>query len=177
MPHWSFSLNIWDTGALFPPISGIFIRIAGKTTILFTTCWLRISRYSNRPAMKSNKQRRQEIKAQRLRRIAQKARISNARPVDRSVGAVEVTPIRLRATTSYGIPDFVQRGYYQDRPFRCKDCGVAELWTAAQQQWWYEQAQGDVWTVAVRCRACRSSERARQAEARRIHFHPLGMNR
>ena len=127
--------------------------------------------------MKSNKQRRQEIKAQRLRRIAQKARISNARPVDRSVGAVEVTPIRLRATTSYGIPDFVQRGYYQDRPFRCKDCGVAEIWTAAQQQWWYEQAQGDVWTVAVRCRACRSSERARQAEARRIHFHPLGMNR
>ena len=127
--------------------------------------------------MKSNKQRRQEIKAQRLRRIAQKARISNARPVDRSVGAVEVTPIRLRATTSYGIPDFVQRGYYQDRPFRCKDCGVAEIWTAAQQQWWYEQAQGDVWTVAVRCRACRSSERARKAEARRIHFHPLGMNR
>ncbi len=94
--------------------------------------------------MKSNKQRRQEIKAHRLRRIAQKARISNVRPVDRPIGTVEVTPTRLRATTSYGIPDFVQRGYYQDRSFRCRDCGVEEIWTAAQQQWWYEQAQGDI---------------------------------
>ena len=125
--------------------------------------------------MNSNKQRRQEIKARRLRRIARKARISNARPVDRPVGAVEVTPARLRATTSYGIPDFVQRGYYQDRPFRCKDCGVEEIWTAAQQQWWYEEAQGDVWTTAVRCRACRSSERARKTEARRIHLAGLAM--
>ena len=125
--------------------------------------------------MKSNKQRRQEIKAHRLRRIAQKARISNARPVDRPVGTVEVTPTLLRSNNSYGIPDFVQRGYYQDRPFRCKDCGVDEIWTAAQQRWWFEEAQGDVWTVAVRCRACRASERARKAEARRIHLEGLAM--
>ena len=125
--------------------------------------------------MKSNKQRRQEIKAHRLRRIAQKARIINARPVDRAIGTVEVTPASLRPTNSYGIPDFVQRGYYQDRPFRCKDCGVEEIWTAAQQQWWYEQAQGDVWTVAVRCRACRQQERTRKAEARRIHLAGLAM--
>ncbi len=125
--------------------------------------------------MKSNKQRRQEIKAHRLRRIAQKARIINARPVDRPIGTVEVTPARLQPTSSYGIPDFVQRGYYQDRPFQCKDCGVEEIWTAVQQQWWYEVAQGDVWTVAVRCRACRSSERARKAEARRIHFEGLAL--
>ena len=129
--------------------------------------------------MKSNKQRRQEIKAHRLRRLERQIQIrrANARPVDRPIGTQPVTPARLRTTTSYGIPNFVQRGYYQDRPFRCKDCDVAEIRTAAQQQWCYEQAQGDVWTVAVRCRACRSSERARQAEARRIHFHPLGMNR
>lgn len=63
--------------------------------------------------MKSNKQRRQEIKAQRLRRVVKKTRAVNSRPVDRPVGTVEVTPIRLRATTSYGIPDFVRRGYYQ----------------------------------------------------------------
>ena len=127
--------------------------------------------------MKSNKQRRQEIKAQRLRRAERQIQIrrANARPVDRPIGAVEVTPARLRPTTSYGIPDFVQRGYYQDRPFRCKDCGVEEVWTAAQQQWWYEEAQGDVWTIAVRCRACRQSEQARKAEARRIHLEGLAM--
>lgn len=125
--------------------------------------------------MKSNKQRRQEIKAHRLRRNAQKACALNARPVDRPIGTVAVTPASLRATTSYGIPDFVQRGYYQDRPFHCKDCGKAELWTAAQQRWWYEEAQGDVWTLAVRCRACRQAERARKAEARRIHREGLAM--
>ena len=125
--------------------------------------------------MKSNKQRRQEIKAHRLRRKAQKARIINTRPVDRPVGTVAVTPALLRPTNSYGIPDFVQRGYYQDRPFHCKDCGVEEIWTAAQQRWWYEVAQGDVWTVAVRCRACRQQERARKAEARRIHREGLAM--
>jgi hypothetical protein len=66
--------------------------------------------------MKSNKQRRQEIKAHRIRRAERQIQIRrvNARPVDRSIRTVEVTPARLRATTSYGIPDFVQRGYYQD---------------------------------------------------------------
>jgi len=127
--------------------------------------------------MKSNKQRRQEIKAHRLRRAERQIQIRrvNARPVNRPVGTEPVTPARLRPTNRYGIPDFVQRGYYQDRPFQCKDCGVAEIWTAAQQQWWYEQAQGDVWTVAVRCRACRQSERARKAEAQRIHLAGLAM--
>ena len=127
--------------------------------------------------MKSNKQRRQEIKAHRLRRIERQIQIrrANARPVDRPIGTVAVTPTRLQATTSYGTPDFVQRGYYQDRPFRCKNCGVDEIWTAAQQRWWYEVAQGDVWTVAVRCRACRQAERTRKAEARRIHREGLAM--
>ncbi len=47
--------------------------------------------------------------------------------MDRPIGTVAVTPARLRATTSYGTPDFVLHGYYQDRPFRCKDCGVGEM--------------------------------------------------
>ncbi len=127
--------------------------------------------------MKSNKQRRQEIKAQRLRRAERQLQIRrvNARPVNRTVDTEPVTSTRLRSNNSYGIPDFVQRGYYQDRPFRCKDCGVEEIWTAAQQRWWYEEAQGDVWTVAVRCRACRQAERTRKAEARRIHREGLVM--
>ncbi len=123
--------------------------------------------------MKSPKRRRQEIKARRLQRAERKTCQVKARPVDRPLGTVGVTPARLRATTSYGIPDFVRRGYYQDRPFRCKDCGKAELWTAAQQRWWYEVAQGDVWTTTVRCRACRQRERARKTAARRVHWAGL----
>lgn len=123
--------------------------------------------------MKSPKQRRQEIKARRLQRAERQACRVNARPVDRPVGTVVVTPTLLRPTTSYGIPEFVRRGYYQDRPFRCQDCGVEEIWTAAQQRWWYEVAQGDGWTTAVRCRACRQRERARKTEARRVHWAGL----
>jgi len=129
--------------------------------------------------MKSNKQRRQEIKAQRLRRAERQIQIrrANARPVNRPVGAEPVTPALLRRNNSYSIPDFVQRGYYLDRPFRCKDCGIEEVWTAAQQRWWYEVAQGDVWTVAVRCRPCRRRERERKAEARRTHLEGLALKR
>jgi hypothetical protein len=121
--------------------------------------------------MKSNKQRRQEIKAQRLRRTERQIQIrrADARPVHRPVSTESVTPALLRRNNSYSIPDFVQRGYYQGRPFRCKDCGIEEVWTAAQQRGWYEVAQGEVWTVAVRCRACRRQERVRKAEARHIH--------
>ena len=84
-----------------------------------------------------------------------------------------VNPMLLCPTNSYGIPDFVERGFYVDRPFVCKDCGKAEIWTATQQKWWYETAKGDVWTVAVRCRACRRLERQRKSEARRVHLEGL----
>lgn len=129
--------------------------------------------------MKSNKQRRQEIKAQRRRRAERQLLIRRAdtRPVHRPVGTEPVAPALLRRNNSYGIPDFVQRGYYQDRPFHCRDCGIEEVWTAAQQRWWYEVAQGEVWTVAVRCRACRQWERARKVEARRIHLAGLAAKR
>jgi Probable zinc-ribbon domain len=123
--------------------------------------------------MKSNKQRRQEIKAHRLQRAQRQAQRATARPVDRPIGTVVVTPFLLRHNTSYGIPDFVRCGYYTDRPFRCRDCGVEGVWTAMQQRWWYEEAQGDVWTTATRCRACRQRERVRKAEARRIHLAGL----
>lgn len=83
--------------------------------------------------MKSNKQRRQEIKTQRLRRAERQIQIcrADARPVNHPVGTEPVTPALLRRNNSYGVPDFVQRGYYQDRPFCCKDCGIEEVWTAS----------------------------------------------
>lgn len=123
--------------------------------------------------MKSTKQRRQEIKARRLQRARRQAQRAIERAVDRPIGTAIITPDRLRPTPSHGVPDFVRRGYYQDLPFRCKDCGVEQVWTADQQRWWYEEARGDIWTTAVRCRACRQRERARKDEARRVHLAGL----
>lgn len=88
------------------------------------------------------------------------------REAKRLAGRVVVNTANLRPTGSYGTPEFVARGYYVDFPFRCKDCQKQEVWSPAQQRWWYEIAKGDVWTVAVRCRPCRRRERARRTAAR-----------
>ena len=56
--------------------------------------------------------------------------------------------------------------YYYDVQFNCMDCGKAEVWTAEQQQWWYEEAGGYFLATAVRCRSCRGKERERKREAR-----------
>jgi hypothetical protein len=69
-----------------------------------------------------------------------------------------VNPANLGPNSSYGIPEFVERGYYVDMPFNCKSCGIAQVWTGTQQKWWYEVAKGDVWAVAVLCRPCRRRE-------------------
>ncbi|MDT9002472.1 zinc-ribbon domain containing protein [Paucibacter sp. APW11] len=83
---------------------------------------------------------------------------------------VLVNPNNLLPTNSVGKPDFVKRGYYLDRPFNCKSCGVAQVWTETQQKWWYESAKGDVWTIAVLCRPCRKREQDRRNAARDVHF-------
>src|SRR5579864_4912260 len=54
--------------------------------------------------------------------------------------------------------------FYDDKPFVCVDCGKREVWTAKQQQWWYEVARGPMYSVAIRCRACRQSRRAKRKD-------------
>ncbi len=121
--------------------------------------------------MKSGRQRSAEDAKKRADAMARKARKTAAEALR---NRVLVNASLLHPTNSYSTPDFVERGYYVDRPFACKDCGIQEIWTATQQKWWYESAKGDVWTVAVRCRACRRRERARKSAAREIHFKGIG---
>ena len=49
------------------------------------------------------------------------------------------------------------RLYYEDREFTCIDCGQVEVWTAKDQQWWYETAKGSIFTSARRCLTCRNA--------------------
>ena len=124
--------------------------------------------------MKSGKQRRTEIKDKRARQKSRHA--ASKQPQEEKKippGALTVHVALLAPNNSYSIPDFVSRGYYVDQPFRCVDCGKEEVWTAAQQRWWYEVARGDVFTRALRCRNCRRKERARKAEARRVHLEGI----
>ncbi len=51
--------------------------------------------------------------------------------------------------------------YYIDRPFQCRDCGKEEIWRAADQKWFYEEAKGHIDATAVRCHACRKARKAK----------------
>ena len=100
--------------------------------------------------MKSGKQRRQEILQRRRDR---------GDPFSRW----------RRADLTQVIPP----GCYRDRLFKCRDCGTEEVWTAKQQKWWFEKANGNIYSTAARCRACRALERGRVEEARRASHEGL----
>ncbi|HWE39875.1 MAG TPA: zinc-ribbon domain containing protein [Isosphaeraceae bacterium] len=124
--------------------------------------------------MKSNKQRRAELKA---RKAARRAEAERAVKLDALAHGVAVDRTALAPDPSDSVPAFVERGYYVDRPFECRECGVPQTWTAAQQKWWYEVAKGNVWTTARLCRPCRRRERARREEARRVSQEGLDRQR
>lgn len=120
------------------------------------------------------------LERRRIKRGAKEAELARIRESKRENAQrqlakkhVLVNPENLRPTNSYGTPEFVERGYYVDMPFNCKSCGVAQVWTATHQKWWYESAKGDVWTIAVLCRACRKREQARRTAAREVHMAGL----
>ena len=118
-------------------------------------------------AFRSGKQRRAEIKAARVARVAAgEARAYIDPRLLVGAGGAPCDPSRLAADNSYGVPDFVWRGCYVDVEFRCVDCGAEGVWTAERQKWWYEEAKGGVWTRANRCRACRAKRRAAREAAR-----------
>jgi hypothetical protein len=124
------------------------------------------------------------LESRRIKRGAKEAEVARERERERARAQRElakshvlVNPENLRPANSYGTPDFVKRGYYVDMPFNCKACGVAQVWTETQQKWWYESVKGDVWTVAVLCRACRKREQARRAAAREAHLAGLAAKR
>ena len=67
---------------------------------------------------------------------------------------------------------YIVKAYYVDEPFTCKDCGSSEVWTAKQQQWWFEVAKGEINSGAVRCRACRQRVRDEKA-AQKAHMDEM----
>ncbi len=92
-------------------------------------------------------------------------------------GIARVNPDALAPNNSYGMPKFVQRGFYEDIPFTCSGCGAEQIWTGSQQKWWYEVAKGYAYSTAKYCRACRRREQTRRVEARRVHLEGVARKR
>ncbi len=125
--------------------------------------------------MNSGKKRRARLKQERLekRENAKRVRVSGQLSKYELSQKLKVDRDALAPNRSYGVPKFVERGYYEDMPFICKDCGVIQVWRSTQQKWWYEVMKGDIWTISVRCRPCRKQERDRKTAARQIHLAGL----
>lgn len=71
--------------------------------------------------------------------------------------ALAADPSRLQHINTYGaLPE-----YYIDRPFSCRHCGKREIWKAADQKWYYEEAKGHIDARAVECHACRAAKKNR----------------
>lgn len=78
-------------------------------------------------------------------------------------GAIRADRRKQRSVSWSPVP----RYYYRYREFDCQSCGMTEVWTARQQQWWYEVAQGELQTTATTCRSCRKRKQQASREAAR----------
>ena len=73
--------------------------------------------------------------------------------------AVPADHSKLDHINTYGLlPEF-----YIDRPFQCRDCGKEEIWRAADQKCYYEEAKGHIDATAVRCHDCRKARKEKKA--------------
>jgi len=117
----------------------------------------------------SNKRKRiklDEQKAkQRLRRLAREGRLANG--VEMPKGAVAADLSQQAPNNSFAPPFF-----YSDQEFTCYDCGAEEVWTAAQQKWYFEVLKAPIYGRAKRCRACRQAHRALQEKSRAAAKQP-----
>ena len=122
--------------------------------------------------MKSGRQRRDEIVERRRLRARIANRISTApwaEPERIPPGAIMADQSQLLHDNTYG----PRPRYYADHAFTCIECGVTEVWTAAQQKWWHEVAKGKIEQRANRCSTCRRRQRLRRSQERGIHIEGL----
>ncbi len=104
------------------------------------------------------------VREGRILRLIDREGIQSASEIPMDV--IPVDPEAINLQNSWERPLF-----YRDLSFNCQVCGIQEIWSAADQQWYYESAGGCFFNTATRCRACRKAERERKAEARRRSGH------
>ena len=118
-----------------------------------------VARHGALMAKKHRRVPRYEQDAERAKREAERLTGEQAR-AEKAKSRIQADLSRQAPNNSYGGGPL----YYEDLEFTCRDCGRQETWTAQQQQWWYEVAQGPIYSTAVRCRACREVRRGENPE-------------
>ena len=125
--------------------------------------------------MKSNKQRRLEIKTRRQRKSGTSGDGTFDPRNFRPGSCVTADHAKLAHNSYYcELPIF-----YVDKTFNCRACGSQNTWSAKKQKWWYEIAKGRIESIAIYCRDCRIKRRkekevqkTRMAELAKRKPHP-----
>ena len=92
-----------------------------------------------------------------LKELREADRVAQLHPEQQKThpSTLPADPGKLAHINTYGsLPEF-----YIDRPFVCRKCGKREIWRAADQKWYYEEAKGHIDARAVECHACRKAKR------------------
>jgi hypothetical protein len=122
--------------------------------------------------MRISRQRRQKPKSTRIKETIDPEKAGILAGIKNgTIIAVYKSKVFSRSALPQ-IPD-----YYRDTWFTCKDCGDRELWTAKQQQRWYEEQGGEIEAIAIRCRACRRKEKLRRETSRKTHLEGMAKKR
>jgi hypothetical protein len=100
--------------------------------------------------MSSNKEKRSQLKSARAKRREKQQQDDLRRGL--ASGRIVKADTGRQNLNAHGTN---YKELYFDREFICVDCGSREVWTARQQQWWYEEAGGYIDSIAVKCRECR----------------------
>jgi hypothetical protein len=109
----------------------------------------------------AKKRRKSRVQREEERQAAEKAEAA------RAAARVPADPSQMVIPAN---SHFTPPAYYEDVPFTCRSCDTPEVWTAADQKWWYEVAKGSIYAGPVLCLACRQAQRqAHAGTPRRSH--------
>ncbi len=114
--------------------------------------------------------RRKEMLEKRHKRKEKHSQKDYAQPMPRSWRVPEGAILADMSKQAPG--GLSERRYYIDTEFACRDCGKVEIWTAKEQQWYYEVIKANIKSEAVRCAECRKKRRVTKAEQKR-HMEDL----
>jgi len=104
--------------------------------------------------MSKHTQTGQNPTEQELHEAERVLRLSSAQQKNHP-SAVPANHSKLSHINTYGsLPEF-----YLDTPFTCRKCGKIEIWKAADQKWYYEEAKGHIDARAVECHDCRQAKK------------------
>lgn len=107
----------------------------------------------------SGKQKRQRLDEARQAKLRSDAAQAQAQAAEVRAEAIRLGTVIIANLSKQAPNSSHPPTEYRDVDFTCVDCGSPEVWTARQQQWWYEVAKGSVYATAIRCRECRRQKR------------------